>query len=118
MNHRLATGQSPPQPFFRTPEQRLALARERYFEEGIRPSGLVSESVIQSWGRCVQAHRDPAESIVFEPVTQARIRSALTRSRMLLENARSELRQLESTLAGTACTVILTDPQGIVVHAA
>lgn len=118
MNHRFATGQSPPQPFFTTPEQRLALARERYFEEGIRPSGLVSESVIQSWARCVQARRDPTERIVFEPVTQGRVRSALARSRMLLESARTELRQLESTLAGTACTVILTDPQGIVVHAA
>jgi transcriptional regulator of acetoin/glycerol metabolism len=118
VNHRLAPPLTPPQPFFTTPEQRLALARERYFEEGIRPSGLVSESVIQSWARCVQSHRNPAEKIVFEPVTQGRVRSALTRSRMLLQTAQSELRQLETTLAGTSCTVILTDPQGIVVHAA
>src|SRR5450755_5048644 len=73
----------PAHPFFSTPEQRLALARERFFEEGIRPSGLVSEAVIQSWSRCVQSHRNPAEKIVFVPVTQGRVRSALTRSRML-----------------------------------
>lgn len=118
MDTRLATPASPPQPFFTTPEQRLALARERYFEEGIRPSGIVSESVIQSWSRCLQRHRDPNEPIAFEPVTESRVRSALARSRTLLETAQAELRQLETTLAGTACTVLLTDPHGVVVHAA
>ncbi|MEO7010725.1 MAG: GAF domain-containing protein, partial [Caldimonas sp.] len=109
---------APPQPFFTTPEQRLALARERYFEEGIRPSGLVSEAVIQSWSRCLQARRRPGEAISFEPVTESRSRSVLARSRTLLASAEAELRQLETTLAGTACTVLLTDPHGIVVHAA
>ena len=119
MNHRLAADASaPPQPFFTTHAQRLALARERYFEQGIRPSGLVGEAVIQSWARCVQAHRDPAERIEFEPVTESRVRSALAKSRLLLAHAAADLRQLEHTLAGTACTVLLTDPQGIVVHAA
>ena len=117
MDPRLAISSPPPQPFFSTPEQRLALARERYFEEGIRPSGIVSESVIQSWSRCIQQHRDPAEPIAFEPVTEARVRTALARSRSLLDTAQAELRQLETTLAGTACTVLLTDPHGVVVHA-
>ena len=81
MNDRLATSAPPPQPFFTTPEQRLALARERYFEEGIRPSGLVSEGVIQSWSRCLQHRRNPGETIAFDPVTESRIRSALARSR-------------------------------------
>lgn len=107
----------PPQPFFSTPQQRLALARQRYFDDGVRPSGLVSESVIQSWSRCVQAHRDPVERIAFNPVTPSRVHSALTRSRLLLQAAATDLDQLEHTLAGTACTAILTDPQGVVVHA-
>src|SRR5450755_2375351 len=65
----------PAHPFFSTPEQRLALARERFFEQGIRPSGLVGEAVIQSWSRCVQARRDPGEAIAFNPVTESRIHS-------------------------------------------
>ena len=72
--------QMPAQPFFSTPQQRLALARQRYFEEGTRPSGLVSEGVIQSWSRCVQARRDPGEHIAFNPVTPSRVHSALARS--------------------------------------
>ena len=106
------------QPFFSTPEQRLALARQRYFEEGVRPSGVVSESVLQSWSRCLQARRHPDEAVQFNPVTASRTHSALSRSRLLLETAATELHQLQATLAGTACTVLLTDPQGVVVHSA
>ena len=107
----------PAQPFFSTPQQRLALARQRYFDEGVRPSGLVSESVIQSWSRCVQGKRDPVERIAFNPVTPSRVHSALARSQLLLRAAANDLNQLESALAGTACTAILTDAQGVVVHA-
>lgn len=117
LNHRSNAGPLPPQPFFSTPQQRLALARQRYFEDGVRPSGLVSESVIQSWSRCVHEHRDPVERIAFNPVTPSRIHTALTRSQMLLQAAAGDLVQLENTLAGTACTAILTDPHGVVVHA-
>ena len=117
MDLRSAPGALPVQPFFSTPQQRLALARQRYFDEGVRPSGLVSESVIQSWSRCVQSHRNPVERIAFDPVTPSRIHSALIRSRLLLEAAAADLVQLETTLAGTTCTAILTDPQGVVVHA-
>jgi sigma-54 dependent transcriptional regulator, acetoin dehydrogenase operon transcriptional activator AcoR len=117
VSHRFDTTPLPAQPFFSTPQQRLALARQRYFDEGVRPSGLVNEGVIQSWSRCLQAHRDPTEAVAFQPVTASRIHSALMHSRQLLEVAANELTQLEATLAGTACTAILTDPQGVVVHA-
>ena len=118
MNHRFENSPLPAQPFFSTPQQRLALARQRYFEEGVRPSGLVSESVIQSWARCLQAQRHPNESVSFATVTASRAHSAVTRSRILLAAASNELSQLETTLAGTSCTVLLTDPHGVVVHSA
>lgn len=117
MNPRPAPTPLPAQPFFSTAEQRMALARQRFFEDGVRPSGLVSEGVIQSWSRCLHARRDPAEAVVFAPVTPSRIHSALSHGRLLLETARGELAQLETALAGTGCSVILTDPFGVVVHA-
>ena len=113
-----APAQAPAQLFFSTPQQRLSLARQRFFEEGIRPTGLVSEAIIQSWSRCLQAHREPHERIAFNPVTASRVQTALAHSRLLIETAAGDLNQLHRTLAGTACTVILTDPQGVVVHAA
>lgn len=109
---RLAAG-----PFFTTPEQRIALARERFFEEGVRPSGLVSELVIQSWTRCVGARRRPNESISMAPPTRSRIANALVRSRQLLEAARDDLAELDAVLAGSSCKALLTGPDGVVVHA-
>jgi transcriptional regulator of acetoin/glycerol metabolism len=106
----------PAQPFFSTPQQRLALARQQYFDEGRRPSGLVSEGVLQSWGRCVQARRSPGETIAFDPVSASRAQSVQMRSRGLVEAADDPLAQLEAVLAGTRCVAILTDPQGVVVR--
>lgn len=107
----------PPKLFFSTPGQRITLARERFFEEGVRPTGLVPDAVIQSWTRCVQAHQHPGERISFNPVTRSRISATLARSRALLDAAADDLGQLEATLAGTSCKAILTDRHGVVVHA-
>lgn len=107
----------PAAPFFSTPEQRVALARERFFEDGVRPSGLVPETVIQSWTRCVGARREPGEHIAFDPVTKARIASTLARNRLLLDAAGDDLSQLDAALAGTPCKAILTSHDGVVVHA-
>jgi transcriptional regulator of acetoin/glycerol metabolism len=115
MTHPRADAALPSNPFFVTSQQRLALARRRYFEEGVRPSGMVSEAVIQSWQRCMQARQDPARCPEFNPVTTSRIHSVLARSRLLLEAASAELDQLQATLAGTTGTAILTDAQGVVV---
>lgn len=106
-----------PNPFFATPAQRVGLARQRFFDEGVRPSGLVTEPVIQSWTRCLQRRRRPSDAIAFEPVTKTRIASTLARNRVLLGAALDDLGQLEATLAGTECKAILTDAQGVVVHA-
>lgn len=107
----------PSQPFFATPAQRVALARQRFFDEGQRPSGLVGEAVIQSWNRCLAARRSPHDAVAFDPVSAVRAQTAAMRSRDLLLAARGELQQLETALAGTACRVMLTDGQGVIVHA-
>jgi transcriptional regulator of acetoin/glycerol metabolism len=115
MTQQHAAAALPSNPFFVTAQQRLALARRRYFEEGVRPSGLISEAVIQSWQRCLQARENPARCPEFNPVTPSRIHSVLARSRLLLEAASSEFSQLQVTLAGTTGTAILTDAHGVVV---
>lgn len=117
MAHRQSSAPLQAQPFFATEQQRLALARERFFEEGTRPSGLVSEGVIQSWYRCMQAHRNPNEPTSFNTVTRNRVHSVLSRNRMFLDAATDELMRLETMLAGTACRAMLTDAHGVVVHA-
>lgn len=116
-NRTLSTQDLPPQPFFQTPEQRAALARQRFFEEQQHPAGLVSEAVIRSWGRSRSlghaSHKMPA----LDPVNRSALSAALARNRHLLEAAHDELRQLEAALAGTASRLMLTDAHGIIVHA-
>lgn len=104
-------------PFFSTAAERLSWARERYFEEGQRPSGLVSEPVIQSWQRCLSAGLRPQQAPAFDPVTRSRVSHALARSHALLQSAADEFEQLDRMLAGTGCRTVLTDGQGIVLRA-
>lgn len=104
-------------PFFATAEQRTDLAREMFFGEGQRPSGLVPEWVIQSWMRCTVAHRQPDEPLQLEPVTRSRVSQALARNRLLLQAAKQDLHQLDSALAGTSCKALLTGPDGILIQA-
>lgn len=105
----------PANPFYASPEQRVALARQRFFEDGTRPSGMVSEAVLQSWSRCLRANPDPAQPAAFEPVTPSRVHGALRANRQLLEAAADELQRLRVTLAGASCTAMLTDAQGVII---
>lgn len=106
----------PAQPFFATAVERTALARERFFDSGLRPSGLVAEAVLQSWQRCQAARRPPQERLDFEPVTPARTQRALQRGRPLLAAAEPALARLASSLRHTGARALLCDGDGIVVH--
>lgn len=108
---------NPANPFFHSAEQRVALARERFFHDGERPRGLVSDGVIGSWERCLGSGLAPQQRPEFEPVSRGRAQRLLQRNRQLLQAARPECDQLESTLAGTRCKALLTDRDGIVLHA-
>lgn len=107
----------PQQLFFQTADQRTALARQRFFEEGERPSGLVGEAVLQSWLRCCSAHRQPTDAVQFEPVSRSRSHASLNRNHQLLQAGNSELGHMEAALGGTDCRVLLTDAQGVIIHA-
>jgi transcriptional regulator of acetoin/glycerol metabolism len=107
----------PQLPFIATPQARIARARERFFGEGVRPTGLVSEAVLQSWMRCAAHGRSPADAPDIARVSALRLDSALRRTRALREAACLELERLAATLAATACSLLLVDAQGIVVQA-
>jgi transcriptional regulator of acetoin/glycerol metabolism len=81
-------------PFFSTQADRIALARQRYFEEGELPSGIVSEAVFQS-----------------------RAQLALQKNRLLRDAWLAEASELESVLGATNCGAMLTDPSGVLIGA-
>ena len=97
--------------------ERVALARQRFFEDGERPSGLVPEPVIQSWGRMSTARNPANTQLSFNPVSASRMHGVLARNRQLLEVASDEIAGMEAALSGTGCRVLLTDGKGVIVHA-
>lgn len=96
---------------------RVGRAREQFFGQGLRPTGMVPEPVIQSWMRCLQQGRGEADHIAFEPVTRSRVHATLRRHDGLLQAAAPSIERLEAALGGTGCRLLLTSGDGIVIHA-
>jgi len=89
--------------FFSIQVDRIALARQRYFEEGELPSGIVSEAVFQSWARCLRVKQDPRGQLAFQPVSARRAQLALQKNRLLRDAWLAEARELGAVLGAKAC---------------
>jgi transcriptional regulator of acetoin/glycerol metabolism len=96
---------------------RVELARRRFFEEGLAPTGAVDPTVFESWSRCLRLHRSPHERADFEPVTRSRTQLALLKNRQLVQAWTDELPRLESILSSTSCAAMLTDASGVLIGA-
>jgi sigma-54 dependent transcriptional regulator, acetoin dehydrogenase operon transcriptional activator AcoR len=107
-----------PTPFFATRAERVKLARRRYFEEGLPPSGVISDAVFQSWARCQRLRQEPAQRVAFEPVTASRMHQSLRKNHMLHEAWLAELPQIQAALNTTSCAALLTDPSGVLIGTA
>lgn len=103
--------------FFNSRTERLALARRRYFEEGLLPSGIVSDAVYQSWARCQRLHDSPGAKVSFQPVSTSRTHLALQKNRDLVHAWLEELPQLQSVLGATSCAAMLIDATGVLIGA-
>lgn len=103
--------------FFSTRADRIALARQRYFEEGELPSGIVSDAVFQSWARCLRQKQDPRGRVEFQPVSASRANLALQKNRLLRDAWLAESSELDAVLGATNCGAMLTDPSGVLIGA-
>jgi transcriptional regulator of acetoin/glycerol metabolism len=103
--------------FFSTQADRVALARQRYFEEGELPSGIVSEAVFQSWARCLRLKQDPRGPLEFQPVSASRAQLALQKNRLLRDAWLADASELDAVLGATNCGAMLTDPSGVLIGA-
>lgn len=103
--------------FFSTPADRIALVRQRYFEEGELPSGAVSDAVYQSWARCQRQKQDPLGKIEFQPVSASRAQLALQKNYRLRDAWLAEAAEINAVLGATLCGAMLTDPSGVLIGA-
>ena len=93
--------------FFSTRANRVALARQRYFEDGELPSGVVSEAVFQSWARCLRLKQNPGGQPEFQEVSPSRAQLALQKNRLLRDAWLAEASELDAVLGATNCGAML-----------
>jgi sigma-54 dependent transcriptional regulator, acetoin dehydrogenase operon transcriptional activator AcoR len=103
--------------FFPSRSARVSLARQRFFEDGQLPTGVVSDAVFESWSRCLRLHGSPNEVATFEPVSASRTQLTLLKSRQLRQAWNDELARLDAMLGTTSCTAMLTDASGVLIGA-
>lgn len=108
---------APQQPFFLSHADRVLLARRRYFEDGVLPTGVVSDAVFQSWARCHRASHEPQRRVEFQPVSASRSQLALQKNRELHDAWLNELPVIGAALGTTNCSAILTDATGVLIGA-
>jgi sigma-54 dependent transcriptional regulator, acetoin dehydrogenase operon transcriptional activator AcoR len=104
-------------PFFASRADRVSLAKKQYIDEGVLPTGLVSEAVFQSWARCYRAQQNPVQRIEFQPVSTSRTQLALQKNHVLHDAWLNELPSLTAALGSSRCAVILTDATGVLIGA-
>lgn len=103
--------------FLQSHAARVELARQRFFDEGLLPTGVVSEAVFESWSRCLRLRHRPRERAVFQPVSTSRTQLALQRNRHLHHAWLDEMPRLEAVLGRTTCAAMLTDMSGVLIGA-
>lgn len=108
---------APQQPFFLTHADRVLWARRRYFEDGVLPTGVVSDAVFQSWARCHRGSHEPHRQVEFQPVSASRSQLALQKNRELHDAWLNELPVIGAALGTTNCSAILTDATGVLIGA-
>lgn len=103
-------------PWHRPEAPATSQARERFFGEGIAPSGQVAEPVWLSWQRCLQSGQRPEQVPEFQPVSRSKVNYLAARDHVLLRAAQQPFDELQAAVARSRCKVLLTDRDGILLR--
>jgi len=91
-------------------------ARDLFFRRGELPEGLLRDAIERSWQRCASEGLDPGARSRPEPLGQRALKDAWERNQLLLAQAKPIVDDLYLQIAETESLVILTDPQGLILH--
>ncbi|HEY0230586.1 MAG TPA: sigma-54-dependent Fis family transcriptional regulator [Dokdonella sp.] len=95
----------------------LLAARERFFSAGERPTGLISNVILESWQRCAALGLPAQLRPEVEPLAGSALRELLGRHESLRRLCRNELEALHGSARAAGAIAILTAPDGIVLDA-
>ncbi|GAB3028548.1 sigma-54-dependent Fis family transcriptional regulator [Oleiagrimonas citrea] len=92
-------------------------ARRRFFEAGLPPRGLVSDTIAQSWNRCRALGLASDARLDAGPLEQAAVRALRERYEELCRLCRPEMEALYTDAQATGSVVMLTAPDGLILDA-
>ncbi|WP_421568238.1 sigma-54-dependent Fis family transcriptional regulator [Stenotrophomonas sp. PD6] len=98
-------------------QHRVGNARRSFFERGAAPVGIVPDTILQSWQRCLRGGLLVDAQPEVEPLPDARLRELRERQQRLWRLARPELDGLAGDIAATGSIVLLTDEDGWILDA-
>ncbi len=107
-------GHSPPTPLARL--DGIARARRALLSDRVAGApGLVEPWIARSWQRCLALGHQPRNRLAFDALSVAAMRRAREGNQLLIQAARTTLRDLGRALADTRYFAILTNADGVVV---
>lgn len=103
----------------RPTSQQLSIrtARRQFFEKGDAPPGLVPETILRSWRRCVGMGLNTTVAPCIEPLSTHELIDVRGRNEELNRLCRPELETLYADACDTNCVVILSNAQGMILDA-
>ena len=96
---------------------RIRDAREHFLDNGEVPEGVLPESIQRSWNRCIQTGLAIDLRPETEPADTHQLTELRARNSQLLSQAQPEMENLYAHISGTQSMVILSDADGVIIHA-
>jgi len=97
-------------------EERLALARERFFRDEMPEPDELSPLILRSWSRCRDFGLDHAMSHAIDPVGRSRLSESRERSARLLELGSGVMEHVFEQIRASGSMVLLADTEGMIIH--
>ncbi len=97
-------------------EERLALARERFFRDEMPEDDELSPLILRSWERCRDSGLDHRTSQAIDPAGRSRLSESRERSARLLELGSGVMEHVFDQIRASGSMVLLADTDGMIIH--
>ncbi len=97
-------------------EERVAVARDRFFEQGLSCEDDVPPLILRSWERCRDVGLDHASKIAIDPAGRSRLAESRERSARLLELGSGVMEHVFDQIRASGSMVLLADTEGMIIH--
>ncbi|MHB1274050.1 MAG: sigma-54-dependent Fis family transcriptional regulator [Rhodanobacter sp.] len=95
----------------------VTTARRRFFDSGAEPRGLVSDTILASWRRCLQQGLTADARPTMVPIERHAMDELQERHELLRRLCRPELEMLYASASQAGSIVVLTAPDGFILDA-